>query len=63
MTKTALTVLGLAIALVGFFWAGQGAGIVNFPSGSMMLAQTKWVFIGGAVALAGLALIYASRRR
>jgi len=61
--KTVLLIIGIVVTLAGLLWAGQGMGWIMWPESSFMLAQTKWAYIGGATAIAGLALIAFSRRR
>ncbi|MFO1236724.1 MAG: hypothetical protein U1F24_06865 [Alphaproteobacteria bacterium] len=61
--KTALTILGVLLLLSGLLWAGQGLGWIMWPKSSFMLAQIKWAYIGGATALAGLALLAFVRQR
>jgi hypothetical protein len=46
---------GLLLLLLGALWALQGAGLVG---GSVMSGRTLWIWIGGLVALVGLALTY-----
>ncbi len=54
--------IGGLYALAGSFWALQGAGVIMWPSESFMLADSKWIIIGIAVALTGVLLILLSRR-
>jgi hypothetical protein len=55
-----LTILvGLVLLAMGGVWTLQGAGLVG---GSFMTGQTRWLYIGIVVALAGLALLVVSRR-
>jgi hypothetical protein len=61
--RTLLLVIGILALVMGLIWAGQGAGIINWPAASTMLKQTQWIYYGGATALGGLALIWLSRRR
>lgn len=51
--KIALIVVGLFLAAMGALWALQGVGLVG---GSPMTGQTKWLYIGIVVLLAGIAL-------
>lgn len=60
--KTVLMIVGVLALVVGLFWAGQGSGIVLWPATSFMVSNSHWVWYGGAVALAGLILIWWSRR-
>ena len=61
--KMVFLVLGIAAVLLGALWIGQGAGLVNWPASSFMIDQRPWVTRGAFVALVGLVLIAASRRR
>ena len=62
MRKTVFFALGLVVALVGLVWALQGAGIFRYPAESFMIDQTPWIWRGGLVCVAGLALAAFSRR-
>ena len=61
--KMALFVLGIAAVLMGALWIGQGVGLVNWPASSFMIDQRPWATFGAFLALFGLVLIAASRRR
>lgn len=61
--KTVLLIIGIVVTLAGLLWAGQGMGWIMWPESSFMLADRKWAYIGGATAIAGLALIAFARRR
>ena len=61
--KTVLLIIGIVATLAGLLWAGQGMGWIMWPESSFMLADRKWAWIGGATAIAGLALVGFSRRR
>ena len=50
-------VIGVLMVLIGTIWLLQG---INVLQGSPMTGQTRWVVIGGAVAVAGLAVITVS---
>ena len=56
-------VLGILAVLTGALWIGQGVGFVNWPASSFMIDQRPWVTRGAFLALFGLVLIAASRRR
>ena len=62
VVKLAVMIIGCIVALVGLIWAGQGAGIIQYPAGSFMISQTPWIYRGLGVAAVGLALIYGSRK-
>lgn len=60
--RLALVILGLLAILIGLVWAAQGAGVFPYPASSLMIGQTRWVWYGGAVAVAGLLSVLLSRR-
>jgi len=60
--RTVLLVLGILAMLMGLLW-GQGLGLVMWPSSSFMLADRRWAVNGAVLALAGLVLVWLSRRR
>jgi hypothetical protein len=53
-------VIGVLMVLIGAIWFLQG---INVLGGSPMTGQTRWVVIGGAVAVAGLVLLLRVSRR
>lgn len=52
--------LGVMLVVVGGIWTLQGLGVLG---GSAMSGVTTWAVIGPVVAVAGVALVVASRRR
>lgn len=58
-----LTALGILMLLCGLLFAGQGLGIIRWPADSFMVGLSDWVWRGGLLALGGLLLIWAGRRR
>lgn len=56
----AFMIFGALLTLSGIVWTLQGLGYVG---GSVMSGATIWAIIGPLVAIAGLALIVAGRRR
>lgn len=62
MGRTILLVVGVAMALTGLLWIGQGLGYVMWPASSFMLQQRVWADYGAALAVAGLVLILLARR-
>lgn len=60
--KLAVQVLGMALIISGGLWALQGAGILMWPSDSIMLADRNWAFYGAVTAALGALLLLFSRR-
>jgi len=58
-----LTALGILMLLSGLLFAGQGLGIIRWPADSFMVGVGDWVWRGGLLALGGLLLLWAGRRR
>jgi hypothetical protein len=54
---------GIAAALMGLLWIGQGTGLVHWPASSFMIDQRPWVPRGAILTVVGLILIAASRAR
>jgi CHASE1-domain containing sensor protein len=61
--KIVLMVLGIAALLAGLLFAGQGAGIINWPQSSFMVNQTQWILYGLVLAGVGLVLVGLASRR
>jgi hypothetical protein len=61
--RQALLVVGIIVALTGLVWIGQGTGYFPYPAQSFMVRATQWAWYGLAVLVAGLILIWYSRRR
>jgi uncharacterized membrane protein YdcZ (DUF606 family) len=57
--RAALVVVGVIIVLMGAVFAGQGMGYI---AGSVMTNDPKWIWIGGAMVVVGLALAIGSFR-
>ena len=61
--RTLLTILGIVLVIAGIVFIGQGSGYFPYPADSFMISQTRWVYYGAAIAVAGaLILIFALRR-
>lgn len=60
--RTSLALIGVVVMLAGLFFMGQGAGYIRWPAESFMVSATRWVYYGGAIALAGLLLVLIARR-
>jgi hypothetical protein len=61
--RTAMLILGTFAVLMGLLWVGQGLGLVQWPASSFMIDQRPWVTRGSMLAVVGLVLIAAARRR
>jgi len=61
--KGILTIVGVAMVLVGGLWALQGLDIVRWPASSFMLGDTSWTRNGVVLAVVGIFLIWFSRKR
>ena len=62
IVRIAVLIVGCLVALIGLIWAGQGAGIIQYPADSFMISQTPWIYRGLGVAVVGVVLIFVSRR-
>lgn len=57
--KVTLMIVGVVLLVVGAIWVLQG---LNLIAGGAMAGHKKWVLIGGALAVVGIALgVVASR--
>jgi hypothetical protein len=59
---TSLVLIGVLAVAMGLLFVGQGSGHIPWPASSFMINQTKWIYYGGAIAIAGLVLIVIARR-
>ena len=62
LARRVLLILGSIAALLGFFWLGQGLGIIRWPASSFMIDRYTWVVTGSIVGAAGLLVILVARR-
>ena len=60
--KALALVAGVVLLAFGLLFAGQGLDIILWPASSFMLAQREWAVYGALIALAGVALLWWSRR-
>jgi len=60
--RSVLLVVGVAAALIGLLWIGQGTGYFPYPASSFMIDQRPWITRGALLAVVGLATVLASRR-
>ena len=58
-----LTILGVLMVLMGGLWIGQGLNIIKWPETSFMIGVPQWSWNGMGLAIAGLVLIWLSRRK
>jgi hypothetical protein len=56
--KAARIAFGVLLLLLGTVWIGQGLGYIK---GSFMTGSMRWFFIGAALDVLGLVLIFAPR--
>jgi hypothetical protein len=61
--KGVLTIVGVAMVLVGALWALQGLDIIRWPASSFMLGDTSWTRNGVVLAVVGIFLIWFARKR
>lgn len=54
--------MGIVLVAAGLLFVGQGWGLIRWPARSFMIDETRWIYYGGAIALAGFVLIIVSRR-
>ncbi len=61
-----MKLLGMLIGIValaaGLLFVGQGSGFIPWPATSFMIDQSRWIYYGGGIAIAGLVLIILARR-
>jgi len=60
--RTLLTVIGIILLLAGLVFMGQGSGYFPYPAESFMISQSRWIYYGAAIAVAGLLLVVVARR-
>ena len=53
-----LRTAGIFLVVMGIIWALQGAGLLNWPASSFMLAQQQWVLYGALTAVVGALLLW-----
>ena len=61
--RPALRIAGLVVFAFGMLFFLQGLDVVHWPASSFMLDQRIWCLWGGLIALVGLGLVWAARRR
>ena len=60
--QAALAIIGVLLLLMGLVFMGQGSGYFPYPASSFMISESRWIYYGGAIAAAGLILIFIARR-
>lgn len=60
--KSALTLCGFLVLILGLVWMGQGSGSFPYPAESFMINQGPWVTRGAIFAIVGLLMIWGARR-
>ena len=62
IAKINFLIVGLALLAAGLLFVGQGWGLIRWPRESFMIDETRWIYYGAAIAVAGLVLVIVSRR-
>ena len=60
--RRAVFIFGILLLLLGLLWIGQGTGYFPYPSYSFMISDKAWAWRGAGVLVAGLIVIFLSRR-
>ena len=60
--RSLLTVIGSVLLITGLIFAAQGSGHFPYPAESFMIGQSRWVYYGAAIAVAGLIIALMARR-
>ena len=61
--KSLLPVFAVLMIGMGGLWIGQGLNIITWPETSIMIGVPQWSWNGMFLAIAGLVLIWLSRRK
>jgi uncharacterized membrane protein len=59
--RALLTLAGILLLALGLLFMAQGSGYLPWPAESFMVGAVNWVYYGGAIAVVGFILIFASR--
>lgn len=62
ISKANVLLAGVVLVAAGLLFVGQGWGLIRWPARSFMIDETRWIYYGAAIAVAGLVLIVVSRR-
>jgi hypothetical protein len=57
-----LTIAGVVLLIMGLVFMGQGSGYLPYPASSFMISQTRWIYYGAGIAVAGLLILIFARR-
>jgi hypothetical protein len=60
--KLLLGGFGVALVVFGAMWALQGAGILTWPSASVMIADRSWALYGAVTAMLGVVCVLVASR-
>ena len=60
--RAAVFVFGIVLLLLGLIWIGQGTGYFPYPAYSFMISDMAWAWRGVGALVAGLIVIFLSRR-
>jgi hypothetical protein len=61
--RGAFILVGIVMLAAGLLFTAQGTGLFPYPRSSFMVSQTGWIYKGLGIAVVGLLLILAGRRR
>ena len=61
--RSFLALLGVLMIVSGLLWAAQGSGLFPYPAQSFMIGSRPWIGWGLLMAVAGVLVVWASRRR
>ncbi len=57
-----LTFIGIILLVAGLVFVGQGSGYFPYPASSFMISQSRWIYYGAGIAVAGLIVLTVARR-
>ena len=60
--RIVLLVVGALATLMGVVWIGQGTGVFPYPAESFMIDKMPWAYRAIGLAVAGLVVMWVSRR-
>lgn len=62
LARILLTIVGVAAALIGLVWIGQGTGLFPYPASSFMINQSPWILRGTILTVIGVVIVWVARR-